>query len=81
MAGGKSLDGKVLVALHLLSIRETGVRYMDFVKLGIMNGALELLDRGYATRARVGEDGAIYYLTPKGREYLEKILRFATEQF
>lgn len=80
--GSKSLDSKVLAALHLMSEnRVDGVGYMEFVKQDIMTGALDLIGRGYATRIKIRENDANYLLTPKGMKYLKKILRFASEQF
>jgi hypothetical protein len=78
-----TLDSKVLAALHLMSRdTTTGVKYIEFVKQDIMGGALYLIDREYATKIKTGgdEDDENYCLTPKGLEYLGKLLRFATEQ-
>jgi len=79
---GKSLDGQVLVALSLMS-RNTvdGINYMEFVKSGVMNGALGLIESGYAIKIFKGEDDADYRLTQKGIEYFENIQKYASEQF
>jgi hypothetical protein len=80
--GSKSLDSEVLGALHLMSRdRYLGVRYLEFVKQNLMDGALELIEGGYARRIPNGPDDDNYCLTPKGSQYLDKVLRFASEQF
>jgi hypothetical protein len=80
--GSKSLDSEVLGALHLMSRdKDLGVRYLEFVKQNLINGALDLLDAGYARRIPNGPDDDNYCLTPTGIEYLDKVLRFASEQF
>ena len=79
---GKSLESESLAALHLLSTgrREEGINYIKFVEQNIMNGALDLIEMGYATKIKTGEDDANYILTDRGKEFLDKILKYASEQ-
>ncbi|MEX2017573.1 MAG: hypothetical protein WD876_03810 [Candidatus Pacearchaeota archaeon] len=79
----KTIDSEVLAALHLLSTdkREEGILYIEFVKQNIMNGALDLMDKGYATREIIRKDGAYYHLTDKGTQFLAEVINYASDQF
>ncbi len=78
----QSVDSEVLSALFVMSRNTSdGVNYLDFVKQGIMNGALDLLDGGYAERVSFGKDDANYRLTSKGLEYVSKVVDFASDIF
>lgn len=80
--GTKTLDSEVLGALYLMSLNKSeGINYLMFVKQNNMNGALDLIKEGYAQRVPLGQDNDNYRLTPKGIEFLEKILKYASEQF
>ncbi len=84
---GKSVDSQVLAALHLLSKdrRDEGVPYLEFVKQGIMNGVLELIDQGYAVKIHIRDgmtdEDVNYRFTPKGTKLLKKVVKYTSEQF
>lgn len=78
----KSLTSESLAALHLLSKNTIeGIPYINFFKQNIMNGALDLLERGYAIKMKSGprEEEVNYRLTPEGQEFLLKIVKYASE--
>lgn len=80
---GKSLDSEALAALHLLSKhRDDGINYIEFVRQNIMNGALDLIERGYAIKVKVGsgEADVNYHFTPAGIRFLDSVLKYASEQ-
>lgn len=78
----ESLDTKLLGALHLISKDiDEGVNYMEFVKQGLMEEALDLLGKGYAIKIKKEGDDANYRLTLLGGEYVKKIMQFAQGQF
>jgi hypothetical protein len=79
---GKTLDSDVLAALHLLTTTPLdGVNYIYFVKGGIMNGVLDLIEGGYAEKIKIGEDNANYRLTEKGEQFLAEIINYASDKF
>ncbi|MCK9595998.1 hypothetical protein M0R19_02340 [Candidatus Pacearchaeota archaeon] len=77
----KSIDNKVLAALGIMANgrRDEGINYLEFVKANIMNGALDLIERGYAEKVKIKEEDSNYRLTDKGKKYLEKILKYASK--
>ena len=46
-----------------------------------MNGALDLIQKGYAQKIKTGPDDSNYTLTDKGTKYLKRVLAFASEEF
>ena len=77
-----SIDREVLAALCVMSKNKVdGVNYLEFVEQNITNGALTLIDQGYARKIPKGADDSNYCLTPEGIVYLEKIVQYANEIF
>ena len=78
----KSIDSEVLAALHLMS-KDTvkGINYQIFLHQRIMDGALDLIDAGYAHKMPIDKDNSNYCLTPKGQEYLKKLVKYANQEF
>ena len=76
----KSIDNKLLSALALMSAKERpGIHYLEFVKQGTMSGALDLIEKGHAKKFQRYQDDpeTSYYLTPKGKKYLNRIMKVA----
>lgn len=74
----ESIDGETLAVLYFMSRDMVeGVSYKAFNNMHILNGALDLVDEGYATRVENGQEDVRYCLTRKGIHYLDSILEYA----
>jgi len=73
----ETIDTKVLFALQLmLKDKVNGINHTEFLEQGILHSAMDLVNKGYATKIENGKDNPNYCLNEKGVKYLDGLLEF-----